>query len=75
MRREVVGQIPSGGRVRILLHQPNPVLDYYLVRLLDMDQPQKGWLPAPFLAFEAPVAARESSWILYEAKMNRSRNP
>jgi hypothetical protein len=50
LRREVVGQIPDGGRVQILLSQSNPVLDYYLVRSLDLDQPQEGWIPAPFLA-------------------------
>lgn len=49
LRREVVGQIPDGGRVEILLSQSNPVLDYYLVRSLDLDQPQEGWIPAPFL--------------------------
>ena len=49
LRREVVGQIPDGGRVQILLAQSNPVLDYYLVRSLDLDQAQEGWVPAPFL--------------------------
>jgi len=49
LRREVVGQIPDGGRVEILLAQSNPVLDYYLVRSLDLDQAQEGWVPAPFL--------------------------
>ncbi|CAN5624796.1 hypothetical protein BH23CHL2_BH23CHL2_14310 [soil metagenome] len=49
LRREVVGQIPDGGRVEILLSQSNPVLDYYLVRSLDLDEPQEGWIPAPFL--------------------------
>ncbi len=49
LRRAVVGQIPDGGRVEILLSQSNPVLDYYLVRSLDLDQPQEGWIPAPFL--------------------------
>ena len=49
LRRAVVGQIPDGGRVQILLSQSNPVLDYYLVRSLDLDQPQEGWIPAPFL--------------------------
>lgn len=49
LRREVVGQIPDGGRVEILLSQSNPVLDYYLVRSIDLGQPQEGWIPAPFL--------------------------
>jgi hypothetical protein len=45
----VVGQIPDGGRVQILLFQSNPVLDYYLVRSLDLPEAQEGWAPAPFV--------------------------
>lgn len=53
-RREVVGQIPHGGRVRIVLSQANPALDYYHVRSLDLQPAQSGWVPAPFVLLDAP---------------------
>lgn len=53
-RREVVGQIPHGGRVRILLSQANPALNYYFVRSLDLQSAQEGWIPAPFVALDGP---------------------
>jgi len=53
-RREVVGQIPHGGRVRIVLTQANPALDYYFVRSLDLQPAQEGWIPAPFVALDGP---------------------
>lgn len=49
LRHEVVGQIPSGSDVEILLYQSNPVLDYYLIRSADLEPAQEGWVPAPFL--------------------------
>lgn len=52
LRREVIGQVPHGGRVEIQLSQSNPELNYYRVRSLDMQPLQEGWLPAPFLSFE-----------------------
>ncbi len=52
LRREVIGQIPHGGRVQIQLFQSNPVLHFYRVRSLDEDNPQEGWVPAPFLSME-----------------------
>ena len=53
LRREVVGQIPHGGRVEIQLFQSNPVLHFYRVRSLDLTPVQEGWVPAPFLSHEA----------------------
>lgn len=53
-RREVVGRISHGGRVRILLAQANPARDYYYVRSLDLEPAQAGWAPAPFVALDAP---------------------
>ena len=53
-RREVVGRIPHGGRVRIVLTQANPALNYYFVRSLDLQPAQGGWIPAPFVALDAP---------------------
>ncbi|HVB63789.1 MAG TPA: SH3 domain-containing protein [Nitrolancea sp.] len=54
MRHKVVGWIPDGGRVKILLVQTNPVLDFYQVRSLDLANPQTGWVPAPFLSMSPP---------------------
>jgi len=53
-RRAVVGRIPHGGRVRIVLTQANPALNYYFVRSLDLQPAQGGWIPAPFVALDAP---------------------
>ncbi|NJK43859.1 MAG: SH3 domain-containing protein [Pleurocapsa sp. SU_196_0] len=53
-RHKVVGSAPSGSRVQILLHQSNPVLDFYLVRTLNTGQVQEGWVPAPFLRLKRP---------------------
>lgn len=55
LRREVTGRAPSGTQVRVILFQDNPVLDFYLVEATLADGSiAKGWVPAPFLAFEAP---------------------
>lgn len=54
VRKAVVGRIPSGGRVRIVLSQTNPVLNFYLVRSLDLTPMQEGWVPAPFVSLQAP---------------------
>lgn len=48
-RARVVGSAPSGSRVRILLFQANPVLNYYFVHTLNTGRAQEGWVPAPFL--------------------------
>lgn len=55
LRREVVGQIPHGGRVEIQLFQSNPVLHFYRVRSLDEDVTQEGWVPAPFVSLDPVV--------------------
>jgi hypothetical protein len=54
LRYSVVGSAPSGTEVRIVLYQSNPTLDYYQVETIDLDPPQTGWVPAPFLTFEPP---------------------
>jgi hypothetical protein len=51
LRRSIQGSAPHGTEVRILLHQSNPALDYYLVRTVNHEPPQEGWIPAPFLSF------------------------
>lgn len=56
LRKSVVGSMPSGTKIEILLYQQNPVLDFYLVHTIDIDPPQEGWVPDPFLQFE-PVTS------------------
>ena len=53
-RREVMGQMPHSGRVRIVLTQANPALNYYFVRSLDLQPAQEGWIPAPCVALAGP---------------------
>lgn len=52
LRLSIKGQAPSGSRVRVVLFQENPVLDYYLVKTVDHQPKQQGWVPAPFLSFK-----------------------
>ncbi len=52
LRLSIAGTIPSGTEVTIVLYQLNPTLDFYLVKTIDIDPPQEGWIPAPFLSFE-----------------------
>jgi hypothetical protein len=52
LRQSITGQAPSGAKVKIILFQENPTLDFYLVRTMDQDPIQEGWIPAPFLSFE-----------------------
>jgi hypothetical protein len=52
LRLSIAGAIPSGTKVVVVLYQQNPSLDYYLVKTVDYDPPQEGWIPAPFLSFE-----------------------
>ncbi len=49
LRLDITASAPHGTEVKVLLHQANPVLDYYLVDL--PDQPP-AWIPEPFLSFE-----------------------
>ncbi|MCQ3929413.1 MAG: hypothetical protein DPW16_03055 [Chloroflexi bacterium] len=56
LRRKIVAQAPHGTEVEIILFQPNPVLDYYLVKILGAPVGQnEGWIPAPFLSFKPEV--------------------
>lgn len=52
LRKHVKGAAPTGAKVKVILYQVNPVLDYYMVRTIETDEPQEGWVPAPFLSFE-----------------------
>jgi len=53
LRLNIAGAIPSGTEVKIILYQQNPTLDYYMVKTIDFNPPQEGWVPAPFLSFGA----------------------
>lgn len=55
-RIQITGSAPSGSRVQIILYQSNPVLDYYLVRTMDLEPNQEGWIPEHFLRFDPPGA-------------------
>ena len=62
LRSEVTGMLPSGTRVRVILFQDNPVLNYYMVEGTAADgSTQRGWVPAPFLVFEPPSERTEST--------------
>ncbi|MCB0155901.1 MAG: hypothetical protein KDF65_13970, partial [Anaerolineae bacterium] len=56
LRREITAQAPHGSEIKILLSQSNPQLDYYFVKIIGADQPNEGWVPAPFVSFEKPAA-------------------
>ncbi len=52
LRESIVGQVYPGTKVKITLRQSNPSLDYFFVETIDVDPPQKGWAPAPFVEIE-----------------------
>ena len=54
LRRKVVTKAPHGAEIKILLSQSNPELDYFLVKIIGGEQPNEGWIPAPFVSFEPP---------------------
>lgn len=56
LRFTISGEAPHGSEVTIVLFQENPVIDYYMVKVNDVDQTVEGWIPAPLLSFE-PVEA------------------
>ncbi len=49
VRQRITGQIYPGAEVQILLSQSNPTLDYYFVKTVNVEPPQEGWIPAPFV--------------------------
>ncbi len=52
VRQRITGQIYPGAEVQILLSQSNPTLDYHFVKTINVEPPQEGWIPAPFVAAE-----------------------
>jgi len=59
LRRKIQAQAPHGAEVKILLAQSNPTLDYFMVKVVDAELPNEGWVPAPFVTFEPPPPASE----------------
>ncbi len=53
-RARITGSAPTGSRVKVVMFQQNPVLNYYFVRTINTGKPQEGWVPAPFLKLEQP---------------------
>lgn len=53
LRLNIQAEAPHGSEVEVLLYQQNPVTDYYLVKIVGSEAPNEGWVPAPFLSFEA----------------------
>ena len=53
-RSRITGSAPTGARVRVVMFQQNPVLNYYFVRTINTGTAQEGWVPAPFLRLEQP---------------------
>jgi hypothetical protein len=52
LRQQIATQAPHGTEVQVLMYQSNPVLNYYLVKIVGADPPNEGWIPAPLLSFE-----------------------
>jgi hypothetical protein len=51
-RLSITAQAPHGSEVEIILFQDNPVVDYYMVKVVGLEGPNEGWIPAPFLSFD-----------------------
>lgn len=49
LRSKITGQVYPGAQVEVQFFQSNPLLNYYLVRTVNVEPAQSGWLPAPFL--------------------------
>ncbi|RME56301.1 MAG: hypothetical protein D6790_14905 [Caldilineae bacterium] len=49
LHKEITGQVFPNTRVKVLLRQSNPALDFYFVESMDLPEVQRGWVPAPFL--------------------------
>jgi hypothetical protein len=52
LRQSIKARARHGSKVRVILFQRNPTLDYYFVKITGQDPPNEGWVPAPFLSFE-----------------------
>jgi hypothetical protein len=51
-RLHIVAQAPHGTEVKVILYQNNPVVNYYMVKVVGLEGANEGWVPAPFLSFD-----------------------
>lgn len=51
-RLHITAQAPHGTEVQVILYQNNPVVDYYMVKIVGLEGTNEGWVPAPFLSFD-----------------------
>lgn len=51
-RLRITSQAPHGTEVKIVLYQLNPVVNYYMVKIVGPEGTGEGWIPEPFLSFE-----------------------
>ena len=59
-RFHIVAQAPHGTEVQVILYQNNPVVNYYMVKVMGLEGANEGWVPGPFLSFE-PVKPLQGS--------------
>jgi hypothetical protein len=51
-RLRITARAPHGAEVNVILYQVNPTVNYYLVKVVGVEGPHEGWIPAPFLSFD-----------------------
>lgn len=51
-RLSITAEAPHGAEVEVVLAQYNPVVNYYMVRIVGLEGVNEGWIPEPFLSFE-----------------------
>jgi hypothetical protein len=53
-RFRITASAPHGTEVQVVLYQVNPVVNYYMVKIIGEDGSTvgEGWIPEPFLSFE-----------------------
>lgn len=59
-RLHITAQAPHGTEVKVVLYQINPVVNYYMVKVVGSEGTGEGWIPEPFLSFE-PVESLQGS--------------
>lgn len=51
-RLRITSRAPHGTEVTVVLYQINPVVNYYMVRIVGPEGAGEGWIPEPFLSFD-----------------------
>jgi hypothetical protein len=59
-RLNSTAQAPHGTEVKVVLYQINPVVNYYMVKIVGPEDTGEGWIPAPFLSFDPVEPLQES---------------